>query len=145
VGLKTKAIDPADYAALATVLAENNMLADDIGDGDKYFFAFEDETGWRVGVGGLEFHGTAALLRSLLTMSCHRGMGLGGQMVEELIAHARRAGAQDVYLFTRDADAFFAKHGFSPLERDAAPEAIKSSQQFIEHCIGAHFMHRHIG
>jgi amino-acid N-acetyltransferase len=145
MGLKIIPVEQADYAALATVLAENNLLAGDLHGDNKRFFAFQDGSGWRVGVGGLELYGDVAILRSFITMAHHRGQGLGGQMLEELLSVARRTGVKDIYLFTLDAAAFFARHGFVPAERATAPAAIQGTQQFAEHCATATFMHRLLG
>jgi amino-acid N-acetyltransferase len=142
VGLRIIPIEQAEYAALATVLAENNLLAGDLQGDNKRFFAFQDETGWRVGVGGLELYDDVAILRSFLTMAHHRGQGLGGQMLEELLGVARRSGVRDVYLFTEDAEDFFARQGFVPANRETAPAPVQNSQQFAEHCTNATFMHR---
>jgi N-acetylglutamate synthase-like GNAT family acetyltransferase len=140
--LKIIPVEQPDYAALATVLAENNLLAGDLQGDHKRFFAFQDTSGWRVGVGGLELYGEAAILRSFITMAHHRGQGLGGQMLEELLGVARQVGVRDVYLFTMDAEEFFARHGFARAERSAAPDAIQGSRQFGEQCSKSTFMHR---
>jgi N-acetylglutamate synthase-like GNAT family acetyltransferase len=144
MALRARAVEQSDYAALAAVLAENNLLTGDLDGENKRFFAFEDDSGWRVGVGGLELYGAAAILRSFLTMSCHRGEGLGARMLEDLLREARRSGVQDVFLFTHAAAGFFEKQGFGLATRDDAPEAIKSSRQFAEHCRSATFMHRRL-
>ncbi|MEX6725531.1 GNAT family N-acetyltransferase [Parapedomonas caeni] len=144
MGLKVIPVGQAEYDALAGVLADNDLLAGDLGGDNQRFFAFEDDSGWRVGVGGLELYGDAAILRSFLTMSCHRGQGLGGKMLEELVARAREAGVKTLYLFTEDAAGFFTKYGFMPAERDRAPAAVRQSAQFATHCASADFLMRHL-
>jgi N-acetylglutamate synthase-like GNAT family acetyltransferase len=144
VGLRIVPIEQTDYAALAGVLAENNLLAGDLDGDNKRFFAFVDGSGWRVGVGGLELYGSAAILRSFFTISHHRGQGLGGQMLEELLSTAKALGVADVYLFTVEAEAFFNKHGFLTVDRTVAPAGVRDSRQFVEHCHNASFMHRKI-
>ncbi len=142
MGLRIIPIAQADYAALAGVLAENNLLAGDLEGDNKRFYAFVDGNGWRVGVGGLELYDDSAILRSFFTMSHHRGQGLGGQMLEELLSTANQGGVQHVYLFTLEAAEFFAKHGFAPIDRSEAPAGVQASRQFAEHCNNAAFMHR---
>jgi amino-acid N-acetyltransferase len=144
MSLRIATIDQADYAPLATVLAESNLLTGDLDGDNKRFFAFEDESGWRVGVGGLEQYGASAILRSFLTVACHRGQGLGGQMLEEVLGVAKCTGVKDVYLFTKGAESFFAKHLFKRIAREDAPFVITASKQFTEHCSNATFMHRAI-
>jgi N-acetylglutamate synthase-like GNAT family acetyltransferase len=140
--IQLQPIEEADFGALATVLAENNLLAGDLDGTHKRFFAFTDASGWRIGVGGLELYGQDALLRSFLTVSCHRGQGLGEQMLEELLAHARRLGIRTVYLFTESAEGFFRHCGFGDADRASAPAAMKASAQFAIHCNSATFMKR---
>jgi amino-acid N-acetyltransferase len=142
--LKAVTIAPIDYTQLAGLLADNNMLDGDLEGDNKHFLAFVDQAGWRVGVGGLELYGENAILRSLLTINAHRGQGLGGQMVEELVDAARKLGVKRLFLFTRDAEAFFAKHNFQVIDRLAAPLAIKTSRQFITHCDNGTFMLRNL-
>jgi N-acetylglutamate synthase-like GNAT family acetyltransferase len=144
LGLRIVPIEQADYAALAGVLAENNLLAGDLDGDNKHFFAFVDGSGWRVGVGGLELYGAAAILRSFFTIAHHRGQGLGGQMLEELLSTAKSLGVSDVFLFTVEAEAFFAKHGFAVVDRTVAPTGVRDSREFAEHCDNASFMHRKI-
>jgi N-acetylglutamate synthase-like GNAT family acetyltransferase len=51
----------------------------------------------------------------------------------------------DLYLLTTDADAYFDRHGFAVIDRDEAPAAIKSTQQFAELCPdSAIVMHRRV-
>lgn len=144
MGLKVVPIPREDYDALASVLAENNLLAGDLTGENKKFFAFVDEDGWRVGVGGLEIYGDVGVLRSFCTVGCHRGQGLGGSMVEELVACARRAGVKTLYLFTNDASGFFSKFGFTPCERQDAPDTLRNSAQFMTQCTAADFMMREL-
>jgi N-acetylglutamate synthase-like GNAT family acetyltransferase len=115
--LKAKPIEPIDYTQLAGLLADNNLLDGDLEGDNKHFFAFVDQAGWRVGVGGLEVYGSDAILRSLLTINAHRGQGLGGLMVEELVDAAKKLGIKRLFLFTRDAESFFEKQGFQIFDR----------------------------
>lgn len=140
--LKLIPIQPVEYDALAGLLEQNRLLASDLAGDDKQFFAFEDHNGWRIGVGGIEVVGTAALLRSFLTMNAHRGQGLGGVMLDKMVEHARRMGLRDLYLFTDDAAGFFAKHGFAVVDRASAPAAVQATRQFAVHCGTATFMHK---
>jgi N-acetylglutamate synthase-like GNAT family acetyltransferase len=143
--LKAVPIAPVEYNQLAGLLADNNLLAGDLNGENKHFYAFVDGAGWRVGVGGLEVYGDSAILRSFLTVNAHRGQGLGGHMLEELVSAARSLGIKRLFLFTQDAAGFFEKQGFKVTERLAAPLPIKASRQFAEHCSNATFMSRSIG
>lgn len=132
--LKIQPIDHADYDCLAKMLAENALMTGDLEGENKHFFAFCDEDGWRVGVGGLEIYGADALLRSFLTVSAHRGQGLGAEMLALLLKQANKLGAENVYLFTEDASGFFGKQGFKTVDKKTAPTTIRTSPQFKVHC-----------
>jgi N-acetylglutamate synthase-like GNAT family acetyltransferase len=142
MALKLIPIQPVEYDALAGLLEQNNLLASDLEGEGKRFFAFEDQQGWRIGVGGLELIDSYGLLRSFLTMNAHRGQGLGGAMLEELVSHARSIGLSDLFLFSEDATGFFSKHGFAEIERSAAPAQVQQTRQFLLHSKSATFMHR---
>lgn len=144
MGLRAVTLNQEDYEALARVLAENNLLAGDLEGDHKRFYAFVDESGWSVGVGGLELYGDSAILRSFLTMGCHRGQGLGEVMLEQLVDQARACGVKTLYLLTETAEGFFARHGFTRIDRAQAPDKIRKSAQFSRHCQTASFMIRHL-
>jgi amino-acid N-acetyltransferase len=86
------------------------------------------------GCAALERYGTAALLRSVATDTAFRGIGLGQELVNKLLNVARDEGIRDVVLLTTTADAFFPRFGFNTIERDAAPNAVKASEEFQGAC-----------
>lgn len=134
MGLKVERIAQKDYDCLANLLAENALMTDDLEGENKKFFAFCDDQGWRMGVGGLEIYGSVGLLRSFMTVSSHRGEGRGSSMLSLLLAQAKALGAHTLYLFTENAEGFFAKQGFEVVDREEAPDAIKASDQYRIHC-----------
>jgi amino-acid N-acetyltransferase len=87
-----------------------------------------------VGVGGLELHGSAALLRSLAVSAADRGRGLAGAICDHLEAEAASRGAEHLYLLTETAAPFFTKRGCAAISRDDAPPEIASSREFAELC-----------
>lgn len=144
MSLRVEPIVEEQYASLAAMLADNGLLTDDLHGPHRHFYSFIDDNGWRVGAGGVEIYGEVAMLRSFMTTACHRGQGLGGQMLEELLARARRDGVREVYLFCEGADQFFAKHGFSAVSRDTAPAALKGVPEFAARSPKCKFMLRKI-
>jgi amino-acid N-acetyltransferase len=64
-----------------------------------------------------------AEVRSLVVSEEHRGRGLGGRLVEELVARAGREGYRRVCAFTHD-PSLFARHGFSIVPHASLPEKI---------------------
>jgi N-acetylglutamate synthase-like GNAT family acetyltransferase len=87
-----------------------------------------------VGYGGLELFGGDALLRSVVVKPAYRRAGHGRAIVEDLIARATRIGAQEIWLLTSTAPAFFTVMGFSCTPRDAASPAIAASREFSSLC-----------
>ncbi len=137
MSLKTFTIDPQDYAALATVLAESNLMTQGLGGIDRKFYAFQDSTGWRLGVSSIEIYGPHAVLGAFMTMACHHGKGLGGQMLEELLDQLRTQGVTHVWLFAHDDNGFLGKHGFKSATPQMVPQVLRGSGQFADACANA--------
>ena len=88
-----------------------------------------------VGFGGLEIHGSDALLRSLVTLLPPlRQLGMGAAMVAVLETEARALKCRAIYLLTASDANFFGRLGYAPCARNEVPEAIRASRQFAEFC-----------
>jgi amino-acid N-acetyltransferase len=85
-------------------------------------------------VAGVELYGSAALLRSVCVVDSAAGAGLGARLCDAAEAHARAAGASEMYLLTTTAAGYFARRGYRPVDRASAPAAIASSAQFRDLC-----------
>jgi amino-acid N-acetyltransferase len=90
-----------------------------------------------VGVVGFEPFGQVALLRSLAVAPSQRGKGLGQALVASAEAHATAQGIDSLYLLTTTAAAFFARLGYTTVERALAPAAIRATRQFAGLCPAA--------
>ncbi len=98
-----------------------------------------------VGCAALEVYGTIALLRSIAIDPAHRSHGLGQQMVQEHLAHARGRGIQQVYLLTETAADYFPRFGFRLIERCAVPPALHQSMEWTSACpVSAQVMVLHL-
>ncbi|HEY4244769.1 MAG TPA: GNAT family N-acetyltransferase [Kofleriaceae bacterium] len=84
-----------------------------------------------VGVAALERHGDAGLLRSVAVAPSERGKGTGIALVANRLATARGA---TVYLLTTTAAPFFARFGFAPADRAAAPALLQQSPELAALC-----------
>lgn len=82
----------------------------------------------------VERHGAYGLLRSVAVRAGEQGRGTGRALVQSALAEAANAGASPVYLLTETAAPFFARLGFVPLKRPAAPDAIRQSGEFASVC-----------
>lgn len=64
-------------------------------------------------------HATFAYLCDVFVLEARRGRGLGDWLIAQVLAHPELQGLRRFSLFTRDAHALYARHGFTPL---AAPD-----------------------
>ncbi len=88
------------------------------------------------GVIGLESFENFGLLRSLVVSSAARGRGVGAALVAALEATCWERRVQELWLLTIDADPFFGKLGYAVRSRDAAPDAIRGTEEFSDLCPG---------
>jgi len=87
-----------------------------------------------VGSAALELYGASALLRSVAVETGRRGQGLGRQLTEAVLALAHSRGVRRVYLLTETAADFFARLGFTGLDRQAVDPAVQQSIEFRGAC-----------
>jgi amino-acid N-acetyltransferase len=132
----------AERDGLATALAKAGLPADDVREAGRLFWRFQADD-MPVGFGGLEVHGDAALLHSVLTLPPLRRRGFGRAIVRalelEIPPHCRA-----VYLLTPDA-AFFEPLGYARLDPGKAPRAIKAAKHFAKRPRGAVLMTKRLG
>jgi N-acetylglutamate synthase-like GNAT family acetyltransferase len=83
---------------------------------------------------GLEIYGKQALLRSLAVLNGFRNQGLGRELCEQILAHAKTRHVQQVFLLTETASAFFQKLGFWKTNRESAPAEIQATAEFRTIC-----------
>lgn len=124
MNIRTIAVDD-DLKAL---LSANDLPIGDVDDPTIRFYGAFDGTRL-VGVVGIQALDGAVLLRSLAVTSDHRARGLGRQLCEHAMGDAR-----EVWLLTTSARDYFARHGFEPIDRSSAPQAIQRTRQFSELC-----------
>ncbi len=106
------------------------------------FFGIHDGNSL-VAVVGLEIYTSVALLRSLAVTPRLRGQGIGKALVEFAERYAAQKEVEHLYLLTTSAAEFFRKLGYAPLDRIAAPPAIRSTIQFCVLCpASAALMHK---
>lgn len=130
------ALQPADADSLSYVerlLERNDLPVADVRDRPECFYV-ATRHGERVGIGGLERHGEAALLRSLVVEQSVRATGVGTAVCDALEDIARSADVETLYLLTTTADDFFAARGYETVERAAVPRAIRETTEFSDLC-----------
>ena len=93
-----------------------------------------EQSGRLVGSAALEEFGGGALLRSVAVDHDLRGIGLGTRLTRAALDLAASRGHARVFLLTTTAGGFFPKCGFTPIERDAVPDDVRSSVEFVSAC-----------
>lgn len=128
-------LNRADDEALGYVerLLEHNDLPSDVRTAPARFYVARDGDR-RVGAGGIERHGDAALLRSVVVERSARGEGVGTALCDALEARAAGAGVERLYLLTTTAAGFFADRGYERVERAAVPDSIRGTAEFAALC-----------
>lgn len=123
-----------DAAAVRTLLRAAGLPDADVAESllDDFLGAYDGDA--LAGVIGVERYGEVGLLRSLAVDASRRGSGLGKELVAALEAHAQRHGVIELWLLTTTAETFFAKLGYAPAPRDAAPPAIRGTREFTTLC-----------
>jgi amino-acid N-acetyltransferase len=132
----TLALEPAGEETLPYVealLEANGLPSADVRSKPECFYVAHDGDE-RVGVGGIEIHGSAGLLRSVAVERSARGEGFGTALCERLEAAARADGVETLYLLTTTARGFFAERGYAEIGRTEAPEAIRGTTEFADLC-----------
>lgn len=131
-----------DRAGVEGLLRGAGLPWEDVG---AHFGAFlvGERGGALVACAGLELLGAEALVRSVAIVAPLRSAGLGAALCDTLLGDARRRGVRDAYLLTTTAPGFFARLGFAPIARGAAPAAVRATREFTELCpASAVVMHR---
>jgi amino-acid N-acetyltransferase len=121
-------------ADIVGLLEGSALPTSDLTDKDMTDFFYVGPATAPVGIVGLQFYGSAALLRSLVVTSPHRARGLGQRLVEHAEQHARERGVATVYLLTTTAEAFFRSRGYRVTPRESAPPAIRCTPEFAGLC-----------
>lgn len=87
-----------------------------------------------IGTGAMEIYGDFGLLRSVSIVEAMRGKKLGSKITYHFIEQARLSNLSGLYLLTETAKDFFEKIGFEIVDRNQAPEEIKTSTEFMHVC-----------
>jgi amino-acid N-acetyltransferase len=129
----TRKATAADLDAVLQLAARGDLLATGIVESFAGFFVAASD-GLIVGSCGLEKHSRDGLLRTVVVASELRGRGVGKQLVEIAMTHAREQGLRAVYLLTTTGREFFAARGFEVVTRESAPAGIRDSWEFAAGC-----------
>ncbi|GAA5080818.1 arsenic resistance N-acetyltransferase ArsN2 [Lysobacter panacisoli] len=124
---------PHEQQAIRSLLTAAALPVEDLDDA-KVQFIVATENDEAVGAIGLESFADAGLLRSLVVRADLRGSGIGGRLVDALESLARERGVDRLVLLTQTAAPFFAGRGYRVIDREAAPEGVRTSAEFRSLC-----------
>jgi amino-acid N-acetyltransferase len=123
----------ANRQAIEVLLVSQKLPVEDLPASLENFWIAEDGGGI-IGVAGLELYQPYGLLRSLAVSPVHRNLGLGNILVRTVEEQAARLALESIYLLTETAKLYFEKRGYTVVERDHVPDAIKRSPEFSHVC-----------
>ena len=113
-----------DLDAVELLLAACELPVVRIAPHIKTFFVAETDDKKLVGVLGMLADGDKALLRSFAVARSHRKRGVGQALVRAALAQLREESCNEAYLLTQTAETYFARLGFSVIDRTAMPQAL---------------------
>jgi len=121
-------------AAVKRLLHEAELPTADLTEAHLQHFLARGDEDAPDAVVGLEVYQPVALLRSLAVALPSRGRGVGSALLAEAERYARSREVKENYLLTTTAERFFARSGYERILRDAAPPAIRGTQEFSSLC-----------
>jgi N-acetylglutamate synthase-like GNAT family acetyltransferase len=122
-----------DWPAIEGLLQANKLPVEGARDHLQHFL-LATQGREVVGCAGAELYGDVALLRSVAVAPGLHKIGIGRDLVEFMLAEARRRGVHKLYLLTVTAPEYFAQYGFKRIARDQVPASLKASQEFQGAC-----------
>lgn len=128
-----EAASAQDLAGVRALLEGSGLPTADLASARPEFAVIRQD-GRVVAAGALQHFGAVALLRSVVVAPECRGGGLGGGVLSELERRAQAAGMTQLILLTQTAEEFFARRGFSRIERSSAPRDLQASEEFRSLC-----------
>jgi len=129
-----KILECIDLAAAKSLLAEFNLVHEDLNAEmlNNFIGILDDKT--LIGLIGVEYHHPFALLRSLAVKNTHRNKQIGHKLVEELENKLKSESIQSIYLLTNTAEKFFSRLDYRVVERDLVPDEIRATKEFSQLC-----------
>lgn len=128
--IELRRVTPGDLADVEALLTRSDLPVAGVREAfDDFVIARAgDEV---VGVAGLEIGGRDALLRSVAVVPEWRSHGVGRALVTRIIGDAEARGIRALYLLTTSAEQYFPTFGFRPMARDAVPDDVKLTSEFL--------------
>jgi amino-acid N-acetyltransferase len=123
-----------DSTVVRSLLESQNLPTETVGASiTDFYLAVENNA--IAGVAGFEYYGEDVLLRSVAVPASLQKKHIGSQLVDWMLTLAKQKGIKRIVLLTETASKFFAKKGFSVVDRSSINnDAMKKSSQFCGGC-----------
>jgi amino-acid N-acetyltransferase len=99
----------------------------------NYLLELDNQT--LLGCAGLEIHGQAGLLRSVLVNASKRSNGIGSRLVKAILEHAKTQHLSSIFLLTETAEHYFPRFGFKRVTRAEIPARLNTSEELRGACL----------
>lgn len=126
-------LDKSDLSTINSLLNHYNLITQDIDLNKQYFLGFKQHQHC-IAIGALEYYRPYALIRSVAVSPKEQHKGYAKHICQTLFHHALSEKIIELYLLTETAEEFFSKQGFESIDRNTAPQIIKSTSQFSTLC-----------
>lgn len=123
----------ADLSKIEDLLRDADLTTAGVGEQLSGFLVGE-VAGEVIAAAGLEIYGPSTLLRSVAVRPDYRQRGLASLLVRQLLDRAHQVGAHAVYLLTTNAEGYFSRFGFTPIDRGAVDPPVTRSAEFGDAC-----------
>lgn len=133
-GVELRAARAEDLEAVRALAGRAELPVEGLGDQFPAGYVVAERGEMIVGAAGLEVHGDAGVLRSVVVAPSERGTGLGIALTANRLVAARERGLDAVYLLTTTAADYYERFGFRPFARADVPEAVARCPEFASIC-----------
>jgi amino-acid N-acetyltransferase len=131
--MQTKRAEAGDWPAVRDLLTDAGLPLD--GAAEAFASGVLATDGDRlVGCAAIEPYAGAALLRSVAVAPDQRGTGVGTRLVHAVEDLARERGATTLILLTETAEPWFARLGYTAIDRSSVPPDVAGSIEFVTAC-----------
>jgi amino-acid N-acetyltransferase len=132
--MRLRAGTESDVKRIRALREAQDLPTSDLSNSAPQFLVVCDESDQIIGVGGLQWFGKTALLRSVVVAPNARGRGLGQSLVQALERAARDGKAAQLVLLTLTAESFFEREGYRVIDRSSVPGDVQASEEFKSLC-----------
>lgn len=125
---RVRRAEPLDLPEVETLLKRADLPALDPHPVLANLLVADGETGV-VGVVALDVAGRSGLIRAIVVEVDRRGQGVGGDLMQSLMARAAELGLKQLYVIASGGVDFFTARGFAPAGPEALPAFVRETHR----------------